>query len=261
MISKNLPLLRQGQVHTRFGMTANGRSSSKNPNIQNINRKGGVRPCFVARPGCKMISADYGSLELCTLAQFCLDTFRFSVLAEELRAGLSPLLSFASSMLGITYDEAAERRKAKDPKVDDARQSAKVALYGFPGGLGTGALCGFALSKYDVRITRERSEWLKHKWQTHYREMPLFLAHATRISEKGWIEQPRSGRIRGAAGFTDTCNTLFSGLGADVAKGALFDVQEHCYARPESELYGSLEGFGPMGRRLIFFLDGYGRMG
>jgi DNA polymerase I-like protein with 3'-5' exonuclease and polymerase domains len=51
------------------------------------------------------------------------------------------------------------------------------------------------------------------------------------------ITQLRSGRIRGDVGYTDGCNTLFQGLGADAAKSALFDVCRACYADPRSPLW------------------------
>jgi hypothetical protein len=232
-ISKDLPLLETGQCHTFFGFTANGRSSSSRPNIQNIARRGGIRPCFVPRPGLTMISADYGSLELCTLAQVCLDLFGRSKLAEDLNADRSPLLSFASMMLGISYDEAAARRKLKDERVENARQSAKIALYGFSGGLGARALVGFALSKYNVRLTERQAHELKNHWHRYDPVMRDYFAHCTRVVDSGGVvKQLRSGRVRAGCTFTDAANTYFSGLGADIAKSAGFAISRQAYCGP-----------------------------
>ena len=55
----------------------------------------------------------------------------------------------------------------------------------------------------------------------------------------GCVEQIFSGRLRGGVGYTDACNTMFQGLGADVMKHWGWLVTRECYADPRSPLYSS----------------------
>ena len=78
-----------GRVHTSFNqaVTATGRLSSSDPNLQNIpirteeGRR--IRQAFIPAPGCRMISADYSQVELRVLAHYSGD----EGLQEAFRAG------------------------------------------------------------------------------------------------------------------------------------------------------------------------------
>lgn len=59
-----------GRVHPQFNQmgTATGRWSSSSPNMQNIVAKNEYRNCFIARPGYKIVTADYSQAELRLMA-------------------------------------------------------------------------------------------------------------------------------------------------------------------------------------------------
>jgi DNA polymerase-1 len=219
----------------------------------NWRRLPGIRECFVPRPGNVFIQADYSGLELCTLAQACIDILGGSDLAEAINAGLDAHTAFAADILGISYEEGERRRKLdkeSDPiakAFDDARQTAKVANFGFPGGLGYEKLCLFARKTYNVVLTPSQAKDLKAAWFKKWPEMPYYFQHVNELGDA--LEQLRSKRIRAGASYTAKCNSYFQGLGADAAKAAGWMVSKACYLgeapRPEgaandwrSPLYG-----------------------
>jgi len=246
VLNKDIPVLRAGMtfpVHTSFGMAASGRSTSSKPNVQNPRRLPGIRETFIPRAGKVYAQADFAGLELHTLAQTCFTLFGQSHLAEVLNAGLDPHTAFAADILGIEYEEAVKRKKAGDDAVDNARQTAKVANFGFPGGLGAEKLCLFARKSYGVILTEERAKELKAQWLERWPEMRLFFKHVGDLvdadSGEAQVDQLFSQRIRGGCHYTAACNSYFQGLGADAAKRATYLVSRACYAEPASALYGS----------------------
>jgi DNA polymerase-1 len=246
VLAKDIPVLRAGTVfpvHTSFGMAASGRSTSSKPNVQNPRRLPGIRETFIPREGKVFAQADFSGLELHTLAQTCVSLFGQSHLAEVLNAGLDPHTAFAADILGISYEVAVEKKKAGDEAVDNARQTAKVANFGFPGGLGAEKLCLFARKTYGVLLTEDRARELKDAWLSRWPEMRLFFKHVGDLVDEdtgdALVEQLFSKRWRGGCHYTAACNTYFQGLGADAAKRAAYLVSRACYSEPASVLYGS----------------------
>lgn len=219
-------------------LVASGRVSCSSPNLQQVPRDGGLRENVVPREGHVFVIADYKTLELCTLAQFCLDEFGESHMADLLQQGLDLHLNVAAKLLGITYEEALARRD--DPEIKEHRRLAKGLNFGLPGGLGPDALVEY-LRGYDFDIDRGRAAELKNEWLASYPEMQKLFAWAQRQVRNGLatIEQPRSGRLRGGTKYTAACNTVFQGLAADGAKEALWRVVKECRTVPSSPLYGS----------------------
>jgi DNA polymerase I len=243
-----VPALKAGAEHptnARFNVLVNsGRTSCSNPNLQNLpsgRRVGGTRECFVPRPGYYYASVDYDTLELRALAQVCLELFGTSRMAEAIRAGRDLHLDMAANMLGISYDDALARHKKKDPAVKRARDAAKVANFGLPGGLSPRTLVDYARSGYGLRVTFEEAQTIKNQWIATWPEMAQFFSYvSSKVGEDvTTLVDPLTGYVRGGVGYCDGCNHHFQHRAASGAKAALFEVAREAYAVPESPLYGS----------------------
>lgn len=236
-----------------------GRTSSYDPNMQQIPRSGDilgeagadgirtsignldVRTCFVPRPGFALVSIDFNSQELRTFAQSQLDTTGVSPLAARYKADRNhdPHSEFAGKMLGISYAEALALAKAKDPVFKEKRQHAKPVNFGVPGGLGANGLRAFALSTYDVELSEAESERYRKDWINGNSAWSFFKHVRVLLENEQPHVLPRSGRISGELRFTSACNRYFQGPASDQSKSALFEVVRHCYAVRSSWLYGS----------------------
>jgi DNA polymerase I-like protein with 3'-5' exonuclease and polymerase domains len=217
------------------------RTSCSRPNMQNPPRKGGVRECFVARPGCVFVTADFDTLEMRTLAQNCLDILGYSTMADALREGRDLHLDLAAELLGISYEEAERRYLDGDPEVEEARQFCKIPNFGCPGGLSWQTLIDYARTAFGKEISAELAKRLHGMFRTRWREMPDYFQHAKNLSGPDVAERvifPRSGLIRGKVPYTAICNGYFQHLAAMGAKDALYHVQVECFTNPKSPLYG-----------------------
>jgi DNA polymerase-1 len=122
-----------GRVHTTFEqtVTATGRLSSRNPNLQNIpiRTDGGreIRSCFVAQgTGNVLLAADYSQIELRIMAHFSQD----QSLLEAFRSGQDIHARTASEIFGMPLDAVTA----------DMRRAAKTINYAVIYGMGAQAL-------------------------------------------------------------------------------------------------------------------------
>ena len=223
-------------------LVESGRTSCSKPNLQNPHRATGLRECFVPRKGYLFAACDYSTLELCTLAQVNSWLFKDCSMAQRLRDGADLHLHFASVLLGISYEEALERLGSRDPEMKRTRQMAKVANFGYPGGMGAEAFRSYAKG-YGLEISEHEAKTLRENWFTAWPEMEAYFNFvSSQIQGRGFngeIRQFVTDRIRGDVSFTQACNSYFQGLAADGAKHALFQVSKRCYTDPDSVLYGS----------------------
>ncbi len=104
-----------GRIHTSFNqtVTATGRLSSSNPNLQNIpirSEEGRrIRAAFVPAPGHLLVSADYSQIELRLLAHLSRDP----VLVESFRCGQDVHARTATELFGTETVSPDQRRQAK----------------------------------------------------------------------------------------------------------------------------------------------------
>ena len=241
-VEKNLgtfvPTLREGTMRpitpSWNSLVATGRISCIKPNLTFQPRKGGIRECYIPRPGWLYGIVDYSFIELVTLSQTCKDWFGWSKLADAINGGTDPHLDMAATILGITYEEAKARKK--EPEIKNARQSAKAVNFGYPGGLGWEKMIVYARTNYGVHLDEKTSRALKEKWYTKWPEMRLYhkkISQLTAGTGECTIIQPVSGRHRGGCSYCPACNSPFQGRTADGAKRAGFLIARECYlARP-----------------------------
>ncbi len=253
-LSTDVPMLEAGvafPIQSRYDeLKENGRTGTSDPNSQNYPREQGksrpkigpsVRECVTPRAGYLFVAADYAQIELRTLAQVCIKLVGYSKLAEALNAGRDPHLEVGARLLGISYEEGETRKRLGDKAIKDARQNAKPINFGFPGGMGAQNWLELAKRDYDLTFSLDEARTFKEVWMQAYPEMRQYLALIGRMTEGGnaQIEQLFSGRIRGGLGYCDTANTFFSGLAADLAKAAGWEIAKACYVDMSSVLWGS----------------------
>lgn len=246
LLSTFIPALEKAQqgrgiLNPGYNVVVNsGRSSCRNPNIQNIAKGGGIRECFVPRDGCVFVGVDYDTLEMRALAQVLLDWFGQSAMADAINAGRDLHLDFAAQLLGIPYEETVARYKAGDKETKRARDFGKIGNFGFPGGLGPAAMVDYAFG-WGIVIDEATSRFLKTQWLAKWPEMRLYFRRISDMTAEGetTIVQHMSGRYRGRVIYTSACNTFFQGLAADGAKEALAQVSREAYTVQASPLFGT----------------------
>lgn len=258
-----LPTLWRGTkfpINTGFNpLLETGRISSFKPNMNNMPRGGDVdedgkllpdvRSCFEPRPGFLFCSSDYDCAELRSHAQVCLWLFGKSAAAEFFQKTPKgdPHLEAAALMLGISYEEADRRKKARDPDIKDVRQGQKASNFGFPGGMGIKKFKATARKQYGIILTDKQAWDLKNAWLRRLPEMKHYFKYLSDLTAEGettitQLRPPGVGtphRVRGRVGYCDGANGFFQGLTADGAADALADVMRECYVDHGTALFGS----------------------
>ena len=110
---------RTGHIHTSFNqtITATGRLSSSDPNLQNIPIRGEdgkeIRKAFVPEPGCLFFSADYSQIELRVMAHLSQDENMIRVFSEgkDLHAATAANI-YKKPIEEVTRDERTKSKRA-----------------------------------------------------------------------------------------------------------------------------------------------------
>ena len=149
----NLPSLinpKTGHIHTSFNqcVTATGRLSSSDPNLQNIPVRGEdgkeIRKAFVPEPGCQFFSADYSQIELRVMAHLSGDENMIRVFQEgkDLHAATASTI-YKKPIEEVTRDERTKSKRANfgiiygitvfglAERLDITRDEAKLLIDGF----------------------------------------------------------------------------------------------------------------------------------
>ncbi|WP_337386448.1 DNA polymerase I [Prevotella sp.] len=166
---------RTGHIHTSFNqtVTATGRLSSSDPNLQNIPVRGEdgkeIRKCFIPEPGCLFFSADYSQIELRVMAHLSGD----KNMIEAFREG---------------YDiHAATAARIYKEKIDDVsrdqRTKAKRANFGIIYGITV-----FGLAER-LDISRDEAKQLIDGYFETFPEVHAYMEKAKQLArEHGYAE-------------------------------------------------------------------------
>ena len=110
---------RTGHIHTSFNqtITATGRLSSSDPNLQNIPIRGEdgkeIRKAFIPEPGCLFFSADYSQIELRVMAHLSEDEHMMEVFREgkDLHAATAATI-YKKDIKDVSRDERTKSKRA-----------------------------------------------------------------------------------------------------------------------------------------------------
>ncbi len=254
LLGTYLPPMKAGTYHpvnASFNpIVETGRTSCSRPNLQNLPRgkkKTGdlahlVRECFVPRTGYWYCSTDYDSLEVRTLGQGLYDLVGGETLLRNYQRDpdFDPHTNMAARILGISYEDAMARKKAKDPELLETRQMSKAAVFGYPGGMGPQKMISYAFKSYGVELDIIRSKSLKNSYSAALPDINPYWTLNSNFTQNGdgRAAALRTGRVRGGLRFTDACNGWFQQLAADGAKRALWEVTKRCYIDHGTALFG-----------------------
>ena len=141
---------RTGHIHTSFNqtVTATGRLSSSDPNLQNIPIRGEdgkeIRKAFIPEPGCLFFSADYSQIELRVMAHLSQDPQMIEVFREgkDLHAATAANI-YKKPINEVTRDERTKSKRANfgiiygitvfglAERLDIPRDEAKMLIDGY----------------------------------------------------------------------------------------------------------------------------------
>ena len=210
------------RIHTTFNqtITATGRISSTEPNLQNIpmrtelGRK--IRKVFVPKQGCCFTDADYSQIELRLLAHMSEDEQLIN--AYRMHADIHRIT--ASQVFHIPFEEVTDLQ----------RRNAKAVNFGIVYGISS-----FGLSQ-DLSITRkEAAEYIEQYFAT-YPGVKRFLDHSvSEAKDKGYVttmfgrrrpvpELSSSNFMQRSFGERVAMNSPIQGTAADIIKLAMIRV-------------------------------------
>ncbi|UXN37192.1 DNA polymerase I [Avibacterium paragallinarum] len=232
-----LPLMinpRTGRIHTSYhqAVTATGRLSSSDPNLQNIpirNEEGRrIRQAFIAREGYRIIAADYSQIELRIMAHLSQD----EGLITAFQQGKDIHRSTAAEIFGVPLDEVTSEQ----------RRSAKAINFGLIYGMSA-----FGLSR---QLGIPRADAQKYM-DLYFQRYPAVQTFMTDIREKakaqGYVETlfgrrlylpdiQSSNAMRRKGAERVAINAPMQGTAADIIKRAMIAIDQAIHQAPDIKM-------------------------
>ena len=215
---------RTGHIHTSFNqaITATGRLSSSDPNLQNIPVRGEdgkeIRKCFIPEPGCLFFSADYSQIELRVMAHLSRD----ENMTEAFRNGYDIHAATAANIY---------KKKVNDVSRDE-RTKAKRANFGIIYGITV-----FGLAER-LDIDRNEAKQLIDGYFETFPQVQQYMETAKETARKqGYVEtffhrrrylpdiNSHNATVRGFA-ERNAINAPIQGSAADIIKVAMIHIFE-----------------------------------
>lgn len=231
-----LPLLinaNSGRIHTSYhqAVTATGRLSSTEPNLQNIpirseeGRK--IRQAFIAPPGYKIVAVDYSQIELRIMAHLSQDKGLLTAFAN----GLDIHKATASEVFNTPFDQVTT----------DQRRSAKAVNFGLIYGMSA-----FGLAK-QLDIPRGQAQQYIDSYFDKYPGVLDYMEQTrATAAEKGYVETIAGRRLyladinakngaRRKAAERAAINAPMQGTAADIIKKAMILVANWLKEQPSGD--------------------------
>lgn len=213
-----------GRVHTSYhqAVTATGRLSSSDPNLQNIpirNEEGRrIRQAFIAREGYKIVAADYSQIELRIMAHLAHDEGMLKAFTE----GKDIHRSTAAEIFGVSLEEVT----------NEQRRNAKAINFGLIYGMSE-----FGLSN-QLGISRQEARTYMDAYFNRYPNVLQFMTDIkAKAAEQGYVETllgrrlylpeiKSSNGMRRKAAERVAINAPMQGTAADIIKVAMIGIDK-----------------------------------
>ena len=217
-----------GRIHTSFQntVTATGRLSSTEPNLQNIPVRtelgAELRKMFAAPAGKVLVDADYSQIELRLLAHMAGD----QAMIDGFKSGEDIHTITASQVFGVPVEEVAPQM----------RRSAKAVNFGIVYGISP-----FSLSQ-DIGVTVQEAKEYMNKYFAHYAGVRAYMDAvveqakqagyvATLLGRRRWIPEIKSSNFNTRSfGERVALNAPIQGTAADIIKLAMIRVHDRLKA-------------------------------
>ena len=213
-----------GRIRTTFQnlVTATGRLSSTEPNLQNIpvrtDMGAEIRKMFVPKEGCVLVDADYSQIELRVLAHIAGD----EVMQNAFRTGLDIHSVTASQVFGVAPEEVTPLQ----------RRHAKAVNFGIVYGISE-----FSLAE-DIGVSRYEAKEYIDSYLANYKGVRAYMKQvvenarelgytATMYGRKRYIPELKSSNFNIRSGAERIAlNTPIQGTAADLIKLAMIRVDK-----------------------------------